>query len=383
MHEPQARGGNTQARPLAVLVASLAQGGVGKMRTHLINRFSELGHRVDLLLGDPRSPYMDRLHPKVRVIDLGTSNAITGVPALARYLWRERPEVLLSQRIRVNVLALRARNLIRSDVRVYVTSNTNITSQLDSMHQEKRAKQLKLLRKYYPQTDGIMAVSQGVADDTAAIIGMAAGDIRVIHNPVITAELENLAAAAPDHPWFGEGEIPVLLGVGRLEPQKDFPNLIRAFARVRERHPCRLMILGEGALRAELQGLADRLGVGADLAMPGFVRNPYRYMRAASLFVLSSRWEGSPNGLTEALAVGTPVVATDCPNGPNEILQKGRLGPLVPMGDDHALALAILETLANPHPAEFLRAGVSRYSVENSAREYLAAMGLPERPRDG
>jgi glycosyltransferase involved in cell wall biosynthesis len=378
MPEPHSK---EQARPLAVFVASLAQGGVGKMRTHLINRFSELGHRVDLLLGDPRSPYMDRLHPSVRIIDLGTSNAITGVPALARYLLREKPEVLLTQRIRVNVLALRARNLTRSKVRIYVTSNTNITSQLESMRPEKRAKQMRLLRKYYPQNDAIMAVSRGVADDTAAIIGMPGDEIKVIHNPVITAELEQLAATPPDHPWFGEGQVPVLLGVGRLEPQKDFPNLIRAFARVRAQQPCRLMILGEGALRAELQGLADSLGVGEDLAFPGFVANPYQYMRAASLFVLSSRWEGSPNGLTEALAVGTPVVATNCPDGPIEILQQGELGPLVPMGDDEALAQAILETLANPHPAEFLRNGVSRYSVENSAREYLTAMGLPERPQ--
>ncbi len=368
-------------RPLAVLVASLAQGGVGKMRTHLINRFSELGHRVDLLLGDPRSPYMDKLHPKVRVIDLGTSNAITGVPALARYLWREKPEVMLTQRIRVNVLALRARNLIRSDTRVYVTSNTNITSQLDSLRPDKRAKQTRLLRKYYTQNDGIMAVSRGVAEDTAAIIGIPAERIRVIHNPVITPELDRLAAIPPEHPWFAAGEeTPVLLGVGRLEPQKDFPNLIRAFARVRQSRPCRLMILGEGHLRPELQALADSLGVGEHLAMPGFMKNPYQYMRAASLFVLSSRWEGSPNGLTEALAVGTPVVATDCPNGPNEILQQGRLGPLVPMGDSEALAEAVLTTLAAPPTAEFLREGVARYSVENSAREYLEAMGLPEHP---
>lgn len=368
---------------LAVLVASLAQGGVGKMRTHLINRFSELGYRVDLLVGDPRSPYMDRLHPGVRVVDLGTSNAITGVPALARYLLREKPDALLTQRIRVNVLALRARRLIRSRTRVFVTSNTNISSQLQSLLPEKQQKQLKLLRTYYPRNDGIMAVSRGVAEDTAMILGIPVERIRVIHNPVVTPELEKLASIPPEHPWFHDGASPVILGVGRLEPQKDFPNLIRAFARARQATRCRLMILGEGALRPELQALADQLGVGEDLAMPGFVKNPYQYMRAAALFALSSRWEGSPNGLTEALAVGTPVVATDCPNGPIEILQEGKYGPLVPMGDDRALAEAMLETLRHPHDAAFLRAGVARYSVENSAREYLAAMGLPEHPDGG
>jgi glycosyltransferase involved in cell wall biosynthesis len=366
---------------LAILVASLAQGGVGKMRTHLINRFSELGYPVDLLLGDPESPYMDRLHPGVRVIDLGTSNAITGIPALARYLLREKPEVLLSQRIRVNVLALRARNLTRARTRIYVTANTNLSSQLDSMRPDKREKQLRLLRKYYPQNDGIMAVSRGVAEDTAHVIGIPVERIRVIHNPVVTPDLERLASIKPDHPWMSDAEdIPVILGVGRLEPQKDFPNLIRAFALVRQVTPCRLMILGEGALRPELQALAEELGVSADLDMPGFVKNPYQYMRTAALFVLSSRWEGSPNGLTEALAIGTPVVATNCPNGPNEILQEGKYGPLVPMGDSQALADAMLGTLRQPHDTGFLRSATTRYSVTNSAREYLAAMGLPEHP---
>jgi glycosyltransferase involved in cell wall biosynthesis len=369
---------------LAVLVASLAQGGVGKMRTHLINRFSELGYQVDLLVGDPESPYMDRLHPEVRVIDLGTSNAITGVPALARYLWREKPGTLLTQRIRVNVLALRARQLARSKTKVFVTSNTNISSQLESMRPDKREKQLALLRKYYPRNDGIMAVSLGVAEDTAKIIGIPLEKIRVIHNPVVTPELETLAAIRPDHPWFAPGEeTPVFLGIGRLEPQKDFPNLIRAFALVRQTLPSRLMILGEGALRPSLQALADELGVGQDLAMPGFVKNPYQYMRAAQVFVLSSRWEGSPNGLTEALAVGTPVVATNCPNGPYEILQAGKYGLLVPMSDPKALADAMLETLRDPHDSDYLRNGVARYSVNNSAREYLAAMGLPEHPEGG
>ena len=249
------------------------------------------------------------------------------------------------------------------------------------MRPEKREKQLKLLRKYYSLNDGIMAVFLGVAEDTAKIINIPVEKIRVIHNPVVTPELDSLASIPPEHPWFSdEARVPVILGIGRLEPQKDFPNLIQAFARARQSTPCRLMILGEGALRPELQALADKLGVAGDLAMPGFVNNPYQYMRAAALFVLSSRWEGSPNGLTEALAVGTPVVATDCPNGPYEILQAGKYGHLVPMGDAPALAAAMLETLRSPHDAAFLRNGVARYSVENSAREYLAAMGLPEHP---
>ena len=362
---------------LAVFVAELAHGGVGKMRVHLINEFARRGLRIDLLLARTNSPYLDKVNPAIRIVKTGTSHALFGVPRLARYLATEKPRAMLTQRVRVNVLALRAKNLVRSNTEIFVTANTNITRQLESATAQKRAKQYALLRQYYPQNSGIIAVSRGVGDDLAQILDWPPAQIKTAPNPVITPELYRLAAEPVEHPWFSDNGAPIILGVGRLEPQKDFPTLLRAFALLRRQRPCRLLILGEGKLRPELTALAQQLGIADDLQMPGFATNPYPCMARANLFVLSSLWEGSPNGLTEALALGTPLVATDCPNGPNEILEQGKYGPLVPMGDVTALADAMQKTLDNPPDRTILReAAQRRYTVEQSATAYLEAMGL-------
>lgn len=363
---------------LAVFVASLFHGGVGKMRIHLINEFARRGLRVDLLLADPRSPYADRVSPEVRVVDMKTSNAITGIPYTASYLWRRRPRVMLTQRLRVNALAMRARSISGVDTRIFVTANTHMTTEIEALRPKKRPRHLALLRKYFPRNDGIIAVSNGVAEDLAQLLGWPwpTDRITVAPNPVVTPEIYEQAAEPLDHPWFASSEPPVVLGVGRLEPQKDFPSLLKAFALLRSHTPCRLVILGEGAQRDALEQLATELGIAEDLQMPGFVQNPYAYMARAGLFVLSSIWEGSPNGLTEALAIGTPLVATDCPSGPYEILEAGKHGPLVPVGDYEALARAMLDTLRSPPDRGRLKAAGQRYTLERSATSYLDALGL-------
>jgi glycosyltransferase involved in cell wall biosynthesis len=363
---------------LAIFVASLFHGGVGKMRVHLMNEFARRGVRMDLLLAERDSPYMDRLDKSIRVVDMPTSNAVTGVPFLATYLFRNRPRVLLAQRLRVNALALRAKALAGGDTKVFVTANTHMTTEIQALKPAKRPHHLALLRKYFPRNDGIISVSAGVAEDLAGLLGWPwpTPRIQLAPNPVVTPELYALAAEPLDHPWLAPGQPPVILGVGRLEPQKDFPTLLKAFAQVRRQRPCRLVILGEGKLREELQRLATELGIAADVEMPGFVANPYAWMARAALFVLSSLWEGSPNGLTEALAVGVPLVATNCPSGPFEILEGGRWGPLVPMGDPAGLAVAMLATLEHPPAREDLQQAAQRYTLDNSATRYLEIMGL-------
>jgi glycosyltransferase involved in cell wall biosynthesis len=312
----------------------------------------------------------------VRVITVGTSHALHGVPLLGYYLRRAKPEALLASRIRVNVAALRARRWFRSPTRVYATIDTHLSQQLGSQSARKRESQMRYMRLYYPSNDGIIAVSQGVAQDFAQLLHWQVDRLTVIPNPIVTPELSSLALAPIDHPWLGEGDPPLIMGAGRIEPQKDFPMLIRAFARVRERRPCRLMILGEGSSRPAIERLAGELGVARDVAMPGFVVNPYAYLSRAQLFVLSSAWEGLPTVLAEALALGVPVVATDCPSGPREILDDGRYGALVPVGDAEALAEAMERTLDDPLDPEFLRSAAQRYTVESSARQYLAVMGF-------
>jgi glycosyltransferase involved in cell wall biosynthesis len=361
---------------LAVLLAELPMGGVGKMRMHLVNEIARRGYRVDLVLAKADSPYLGMVRPDVRIVRLMTSHAITGIPGLAAYLLRARPRAMLLQRIRVNVLALRAHALVRSSTRLFATVNINMTQKLAGHAPHKRQRELAQLRRYFPRNDGIIAVSRGVAEDTARLIDWPVERIRVAPNPTVTPELAQLAMAPLDHLWFALGSPPVILGVGRLMPQKDFPTLIRAFARLHASRPCRLMILGEGPERPRLEALAAELGLASEFALPGFATNPYAYMARAGLFVLSSLFEGSPNALTEALAVGTPLVSTDCPNGPREILEGGRHGPLVPVGDVGALAAAMTATLDHPPDRTALRQAAQRYTVERSATAYIEALGL-------
>jgi glycosyltransferase involved in cell wall biosynthesis len=234
------------------------------------------------------------------------------------------------------------------------------------------------MRWLYPAADAILVPSAGAADDLAAHAGLPRSRISVVPSPIVTARLLERAAEAPAHPWLADGGAPVILGVGELSERKDFATLIRAFARLRAGRPCRLVILGEGRRRGELEALAAQLGVAADVALPGFVPNPYPCMARAAAFALASRWEGMPVVLIEALALGTPCVACDCPSGPREVLAGGEAGGLVAVGDEAALAAALAAQLDRPTPAERARAAVAGYTDEGSARAYLAALGFRE-----
>jgi glycosyltransferase involved in cell wall biosynthesis len=227
----------------------------------------------------------------------------------------------------------------------------------------------------------VIAISDGVAEDVAATAHLPRGKIQTIYNPVVAPDLMTRARAAVQHPWLAPGAWPVVLGVGRLKPAKDFATLIRAFARVRRERGAHLVILGEGEERPALEALARELGVDADVDLPGFVENPQAWMSRASLLALSSRWEGLANVLIEALACGCPVVSTDCPGGPGEVLDRGAFGRLVPVGDHAALADAIRAMLDEPVDRARLRARGASFSIASSARAYLAAMLPDECPR--
>jgi glycosyltransferase involved in cell wall biosynthesis len=194
--------------------------------------------------------------------------------------------------------------------------------------------------------------------------------ITVIYNPVFTPDLLHKAQEPVDHPWFAPAGLPVILGVGRLAEQKDFFTLIRAFALVRQHRPARLIIVGEGPDRPGLEALARELGVADDVSLPGFSTNPYAYMRQADVFVLSSLFEGLPAVLVEALAVGVPIVSTRCPHGPEEILQDGICGPLVPVGDAAAMADAICATLDAPLPAHVLQERARAFALDTIVEQY-------------
>jgi glycosyltransferase involved in cell wall biosynthesis len=222
----------------------------------------------------------------------------------------------------------------------------------------------------YRRADALVAVSTGVADDLVATLRLPRDMITVIYNPIPVTDIRRLAESPTAHPWLARGEPPVILGVGRLTKQKDFSSLIRAFARVRQQRPVRLIILGDGELRGELEALARSLGVAADVTLPGFVDNPFPWMKGAAVFALSSAWEGFGNALIEAMACGTPVIATDCTTGPAELLDDGRYGPLVPVGNDQALADAVCEMLDRPKAAALLAARADVFAAPIALQKF-------------
>jgi len=359
---------------IAVFVSFSGDGGVERMVVNLMEGLLGLGCRVDLLPIKTRSIYFGSVPADVRIIQLGSSHSLTSLMALVRYLRLERPTALLAAKNRANQVAIIARSIAGVSTPVMVCMHTTLSRALADKTFIQRWSWYILMRLLYPRANAIVGVSEGVASDMANITGLPSSRIHTIPNPVITQRLHTLANEPLVHPWFGTHKLPVILGVGRLTKQKDFSTLLKAFAKVQAIRPSRLVILGEGKDRSSLEALASKLGVKDDMALPGFVANPYPFIRQASLFVLSSIWEGSPTVLTEALALGTPVVSTDCPSGPREILANGRFGPLVPMGNPDTMAHAILTTLDAPLEKYFLKTAARTYTVEESSRRYLETL---------
>lgn len=369
------------ATDLAVFLATSGHSGVDRLAKNLIPALARRGYRIDLLKVRDHGPNLPEIPEGVRVVELGTRHVYPSLLPLLRYLRRERPRSLLSDKDRVNHTALLARALSGSPTYLALRMGTTVSIDLAKRKPWQRALTRASMGKLYPYADNVLVVSGGVADDMAAYTGLSREKITVVPSPIVPERLFHEALPKPDHPWFAEGQPPVILGIGELSWRKDFATLIRAFARLRPEFPSRLMILGRGRQREQLLALAGELGVADDLALPGFVDNPFHYLAHARLFGFTSRWEGLPFALIEALAVGVPVVATDCPSGPREVLEDGRHGPLVPIGDDEALAAALLATLRNPLPREELQQAARPYEIENAATAYAAALNLGEPPK--
>jgi glycosyltransferase involved in cell wall biosynthesis len=356
---------------LAIYLPSLKGGGAERAMLNLAHGFSERGCIVDLVLAQEQGPYLSEVRESIRIVNLKASRTLRSLPNLARYLRRKRPQVLLSALDYANVVALWARRLAGVPVQVMVNEQNTISRSAFNSARRRQRLVPYLAKRFYPWADFIVGNSQGVADDLSQLTGIPSEQIEILYNPVVTQDLREKAQASLHHPWFeNDHQLPVVLAVGRLTKQKDFPTLIQAFAQVRKSRQARLLILGEGPDREALEALVKRLGLENDVAMPGFVDNPYTYMSQASVFVLSSLWEGLPTVLIEALYCGRPIIATDCPSGPREILADGQYGRLIPLADITALARAMEAGLAGeiPHPkAESWQP----YSTEAVVNQYL------------
>jgi glycosyltransferase involved in cell wall biosynthesis len=303
--------------------------------------------------------------------------ALIRVPAMALYLARNRPRAVLTHRIREDIFTLKAARLAGTGTPVFATVHGRMTVKLDHIPGAKGRRRRAELLRWYPRNRGIVAISDDTAEDLRGLLGTDA-PIATIPNPIVTREMLLQAQAPADHPWLAQPKdrrpVPVLVFAGRLEIEKDLPTLLRAFARLCERRDCRLLIVGDGRLRPEIERERAALGLADRVEILGWVANPYPYLRLADLVVLSSIWDALPTVLIESLALGTPAVSAECGAGPREILGAGRYGALVPPGDPEALAEAMERTLAAPLPPEILRAGGERYEAQRNADLYLELM---------
>jgi glycosyltransferase involved in cell wall biosynthesis len=356
-------------RRIAFFLPTLAGGGAERVALNLLKGMQERDILLDLVVADTEGPYLAQVPDRVRLVNLGTGRVTRAIPALAKYLKENQPVALLSHMNHANIAAILARDLARSKTKLVVVEHDTLSASKSKL---RRSKFLPPMMKWlYPRADAIVGVSQGVAADLDSQLGFQPGTVKIVYNPVVDRELIAKAQASVEHPWFQAGSPPVFLAVGRLSPQKDFSNLIRAFALLRKHRAARLIILGEGETRSELEAQIEALGVGEDVSLPGFVQNPYAYMSQATTFVLSSRWEGLPTVLIEAMACGCAVVATDCPSGPQEILADGKYGLLVPIENPSALAAAMLQTLEVPVSRSCSIDRGKYFSAERAVNEYL------------
>lgn len=359
---------------IALFVPSLQFGGAERSTVDLANAFAREGLPTYLLVCDSNGAYRERVEPSVALTDLQSGRILHSILPLTQFLRSYRPAVLISALDHANIVSLIATKLACVPTKTVVTLRVAISkAHVDSAGRKNQVSP-SLMHLMYPRASAVIAVSKGVADDYATTIGIPRKMVQVIYNPVVTEKTIRAAQAPLSHPWFCPGEPPVILSVGRLTAIKDFPNLLHAFALVRRKQRCRLLILGDGELREELEELGRCLELGDDLAMPGFADNPYAYMARAAVYVLSSAVEGLPGALIEAIACGTPVVATDCPSGPREILADGRYGPLVPIRDSTALANAIELVLRHPQDSYMLRERAKEFSEEHALAQYQALL---------
>ena len=357
---------------IAIFVPSLRGGGAERVMVTLANGFAERGHRVDLVLVQAEGPYLPEVCSAVRIVNLNKGRVLASLVPLARYLRRERPHAMVSALNHANIIAILARKLSGVPTRLVVSERNSLTG-LQGTRTGRRM--LRLMRRFYPLADGVVAVSRAMAAELHEQLDIPLDRISAIPNPVDIDAIRAQARSVPDHPWLKSDQPPVILAVGRLEPQKDYPTLLEAFARVRKNNDARLVILGEGSLRAELEERIRHLGLQDVVDMPGFQSNPFGWMAACSVYVLSSRYEGFPNSLVQAMACGAKVVSTDCPTGPVEILEDGKWGRLVPVGDANALAKEIVAALATP-PFSAQEESVYRFSLQRILKSYAAVLSI-------
>lgn len=370
-----------QPKRVAFLLPHLKAGGLERIGLNLVKGMIGCNVKLDLVLTSAEGEFLKDVPAEIRVIDLkspigyGIKTASKITIPLINYLKTENPDIVVSHLYIYNVFAAIAKLIATSPAYLVLVEHAVI------YRSKKEAKGLQgwllplLIRYLYPLADVVVAVSYSLARQFEADLNLRSGLIKTIYNPALDDSLYLKAKEPVEHPWFKDGEPPVILGVGRLVDQKDFATLIRAFKLVRRTQRARLVILGDGPEKRKLEAQVRELGLENDVALLGFTPNPYAYMARAKVFVLSSAWEGLPTVLIEAIALGTPVVSTNCKSGPEEILDGGNYGELVSVGNSEAIATAILSILSG-NAKQVDRVWLDQFTWKTSLQKYRDLLGI-------
>jgi glycosyltransferase involved in cell wall biosynthesis len=420
LHKPKNRH-NICSRRIALLATRNSGGGLQKVMLNIGKGLLEHGYNIDFVfISRKEQSNTHKWPPEVRmiainktlpkfnllksIISLLKTNPIAAfsifcsilidrkipgptkaLSSMVHYLETSRPAVILSGMPRCNLLACLASQLTSVQTKIVVSEHNLLSNNIASNTEKGQCPRFwrslpKIINNVYNHADGIIAVSNGVGDDLAQTVNIKRDRIQTIYNPIVDSELLSLANAPPPHPWLTPDNPPVILGAGRLSLQKDFTTLLKAFALLRDQLKARLIILGEGEEREHLERCAVELSIHNEVTMPGWVANPFAYMAHAAAFALSSRYEGFGNVIVEALACGCPVVSTDCPSGPAEILEWGKYGHMVPMGNPEAMSTALATVLDTPPNRPILKERAMKFSVDRAVDQYIAyfrQIGIP------
>lgn len=355
---------------LSLYIPTMNGGGAEKVFATLANYWVSKGYVVDLVLSRAEGVYLSILDDKVNVINLGSSRVLQDTVKLRKYLKLNKPDIIYSALPHCNIMSVFVTRLLKDKPLVVIGEHSNVNIKLGT-----RGERLfRFLQKFfYRKADKIITVSDGIMNEYITLLSISPNIFKTIYNPAFSLDNLRLSYEKPSHPWFSLG-VPIILSVARLEEVKDYPTLIKAFSRVREEIDAKLIVLGEGSERRKLEELIQKMGLCDDIDLAGFVDNPHAYMRASDLFVLSSKREGFGNVIVEAMACGTHVVSTDC-SGPSEILENGKWGRIVPVGNVEALAESIKESIKNPLKVDVTKRAKD-FSIEKISQEYLSVLDV-------
>ena len=356
---------------VSFFLPSLEVGGAERVMLNLAKGFVEKGINVDIVLATTKGEYLKQVPSNINLVDLGAARVSTCLLHLVKYFKKEKPSAFISAIAHANIISLWAKEISRVKTKVLVSEHTTVSQIAKNF---KGTIMILLRKKFYPIADKVIAVSRGVADDLIKQTNIEEQKVKVIYNPVIDEYLLKKSKDKIEDIWFNNSEEPIILSVGRLTEAKDYETLIKSFLLVKDKIKARLVILGEGELRPDLEKLTSQLNLDNYVLMPGFIENPYKYMANAKIFVLSSKREGLPTVLIEALACGAKVISTDCPSGPCEILGSGKYGHLVKVGDVKQMAQTIIESINSSksnYDKNDLESHLEQFKFQNVVNSYL------------